>query len=195
MDLLACRGLAIDSGLTVELSTGRRVMSCIMNWMHGRWERVEWGVRGTGHPLLAMAITITAHAAPPFGQLCTTLHRYARSLTTPTQLHMGFGFWEVPCGGPVQHMQWRVVDKWGAIRWPVHQGWFRFAWFALLLEVVLCWVGRCFGSWVLLGSLCILRVTPGMVRQRGQTKGQSCKRPHLGCRSIVNRDIRDRRGS
>ena len=91
----------------------------------------------------------------------------------------------------MQHMQWHV-HKWGASRWPVHQGWFRFAWFALLLEVLLCWVARC--SWVLLGSFCILRVTPGMVRQRGQTKGRCCKRPPVGSRSIVNTDIRDRRG-
>ena len=31
--------------------------------------------------------------------------------------------------------------------------------FALLLADVLCWVDRCFDSWVLLGLLCLLRVT------------------------------------
>ena len=31
--------------------------------------------------------------------------------------------------------------------------------FALLLAVVLCWVDRCFGFWVLLGSFCLLHVT------------------------------------
>ena len=29
----------------------------------------------------------------------------------------------------------------------------------LLLAVVLCWVERCFNSWVLLSVLCLLRVT------------------------------------
>ena len=37
--------------------------------------------------------------------------------------------------------------------------WFGFVRFALLLAVVLCWVARCFGSWVLLGLFCLLRVT------------------------------------
>ena len=33
--------------------------------------------------------------------------------------------------------------------------WFRFEWSALLLAVVLCWVGRCFTSWLL---VCLLRI-------------------------------------
>ena len=37
--------------------------------------------------------------------------------------------------------------------------WFRFIRFALLHAVVFCWVSRCFGSWVLLGFFCLLRVT------------------------------------
>ena len=38
--------------------------------------------------------------------------------------------------------------------------WFGFVRSALLLAVVLCWVDCCFDSWVLLGLLCFLRVTP-----------------------------------
>ena len=38
--------------------------------------------------------------------------------------------------------------------------WFGFVRSALLLAVVLCWVGFCFDSWVLLGLLCLLHVTP-----------------------------------
>ena len=37
--------------------------------------------------------------------------------------------------------------------------WFRFVRSALLLAVILCWVDRCFGSWVLLGFFSLLRVT------------------------------------
>ena len=37
--------------------------------------------------------------------------------------------------------------------------WFGFVRFTLLLEVVLCWVGRCFDSWVLPCLFCLLRVT------------------------------------
>ena len=37
--------------------------------------------------------------------------------------------------------------------------WFGSVRFALLVAVVLCWVDRCFDSWVLLGLCCILRVT------------------------------------
>ena len=37
--------------------------------------------------------------------------------------------------------------------------WLGFISFALLLAVVLCWVDRCFESWVLLGLHCLLRVT------------------------------------
>ena len=37
--------------------------------------------------------------------------------------------------------------------------WFGFVRFALLLAVVLCWVARCFGSWVLLAFFCLHRVT------------------------------------
>ena len=36
--------------------------------------------------------------------------------------------------------------------------WLYFVRFALLLAVVLSWVARCFGSWVLLGLFCLLRV-------------------------------------
>ena len=37
--------------------------------------------------------------------------------------------------------------------------WCGFVRFALLLAVVLCWVDRCFDSWLLLGLFCLLRVT------------------------------------
>ena len=37
--------------------------------------------------------------------------------------------------------------------------WLGFVRFALLLAVVLCWVDRCFDSWMLLALLCLLRVT------------------------------------
>ena len=37
--------------------------------------------------------------------------------------------------------------------------WFDFVRFAFLLAVILCGVDRCFGSWVLLGLFCLLRVT------------------------------------
>ena len=37
---------------------------------------------------------------------------------------------------------------------------------ALLLVGVLCWVGCCFGSWVLLGFLCFLRLTQHVVLDR-----------------------------
>ena len=37
--------------------------------------------------------------------------------------------------------------------------WFGFVRIALLLAVILCWVDRCFDSWVLLGFFCLLRVT------------------------------------
>ena len=37
--------------------------------------------------------------------------------------------------------------------------WFGFVGFALLVAFILCWVGRCFGSWVLLGLFCLFRVT------------------------------------
>ena len=37
--------------------------------------------------------------------------------------------------------------------------WFDFVSFALHLAVVLCWVDRCFGSWVLLALFLLLRVT------------------------------------
>ena len=40
----------------------------------------------------------------------------------------------------------------------VYRGvWFGFVRFALLLAVVLCWVGRCLDSWLLLGLLSLLR--------------------------------------
>ena len=39
--------------------------------------------------------------------------------------------------------------------------WFHFVGRALLLDVVLCWVDCCFGSWVLLCLFCLLHVTPG----------------------------------
>ena len=38
--------------------------------------------------------------------------------------------------------------------------WFGSVRSALRLAAVLCFVDRCFGSWVLLGLLCLLRVTP-----------------------------------
>ena len=37
--------------------------------------------------------------------------------------------------------------------------WLSFVRFALPLAVVLCWADRCFGYWVLLGLLCLLRVS------------------------------------
>ena len=37
--------------------------------------------------------------------------------------------------------------------------WLGFVRFALLLAVVLYWVDPCFGSWVLLGLFCLLRVS------------------------------------
>ena len=37
--------------------------------------------------------------------------------------------------------------------------WFGSVRFALLIVVVICWVDRCFDSWVLLGLICLLRVT------------------------------------
>ena len=46
--------------------------------------------------------------------------------------------------------------------------WFRFAWFALLLAVVLCWVARCSGSWVLLGLFRLLRVSPLLMHHPGR---------------------------
>ena len=48
--------------------------------------------------------------------------------------------------------------------------WFGFIRFALLLAVVLCWVARCFGSWVLLGLFFHLRVTQGMAHAEATTK-------------------------
>ena len=46
--------------------------------------------------------------------------------------------------------------------------WFGFVRLALLLAIVLFWVPRCFGSWVLLGLFCLLRATqPIMVDQTG----------------------------
>jgi len=38
--------------------------------------------------------------------------------------------------------------------------WFGCVGFAPLLAIVLCWVDGCFGSWVLLGLFCLLRVMP-----------------------------------
>ena len=55
--------------------------------------------------------------------------------------------------------------------------WFRFVRFALLLVVVLCWVARCFGSWVLLGLFCLLHVTPPVRRdlaERRRNLGRAC---------------------
>ena len=37
--------------------------------------------------------------------------------------------------------------------------WFGIVRLALRLAVVLCWVDRCFDSWVLLGLLCLVRAT------------------------------------
>ena len=38
-------------------------------------------------------------------------------------------------------------------------GWYGFVRLALLLVVILCWVDRCFDSWVLLRLFCLYRVT------------------------------------
>ena len=44
--------------------------------------------------------------------------------------------------------------------------WFGFVRSALLLAVVLCWVDSRFGSWLLLGLLCFLRVTQEMAHAK-----------------------------
>ena len=54
-----------------------------------------------------------------------------------------------------------------------NSGWFGFVRSTLLLAVVLCWVDRGFGSWVLLGVFCLVRVTtPPRKAETQQNKEQ-----------------------
>ena len=64
--------------------------------------------------------------------------------------------------------------------------WFGFVRFALLLAVVLCWVDRCFESWVLLGLLCLLRVTPIATRDDSSLTPTSNHRAEFGNGNLAN---------
>ena len=56
----------------------------------------------------------------------------------------------------VQHTLHRIIVSFARVR---REGvWFAFVGLALLLVVVLCWVDRCSGSWVLLGLFRLLHV-------------------------------------
>ena len=73
--------------------------------------------------------------------------------------------------------------------------WFGFVRFALLLAVVLCWVDRCFDSWVLLGLLCLLRVTPIATRDDSSLTPTSNHRAEFGNGNLANPGPARRTGS